>query len=234
MYRSARTPRSSPAFLCAPLNADLIAIGMKVPRIARVVHHRPGRRAARRLQTHHRRPRIRPIQRRVRPAIHFQAGQPVVDETVPKSNVPPTSFAGIPSISTSFAVEFPPRTNSEVTPPACPVCTTSTPGDWRSASTTPTVVASSLSRNQRHRRAGLLHRRRQAGRRHRHLLMHRAGFQHHVLRHLVGRRRRRSPGRSPDRTPPPRSAAQTGPPRSTGSRRSRPRPAMPIATGFGP
>ena len=67
-----------------------------------------------------------------------------VEETVPKSNVPPTSSAGMPSISTWFAVEFPPRTNSDVTPPYCPVCTTSAPADWRSASTMPTAVATSL------------------------------------------------------------------------------------------
>ena len=46
----------------------------------------------------------------------------------------------MPSISTLFAVELPPRTKSEVTPPSCPCCTTSRPGAWRSASTIPICV----------------------------------------------------------------------------------------------
>ena len=64
---------------------------------------------------------------------------------MPKSKAPPTSPAGMPSMSTWLAVELPPRTKSEVTPPAWPVWTAATPGDWRSASTTPTEVARSLS-----------------------------------------------------------------------------------------
>ena len=58
-----------------------------------------------------------------------------VVESEPKSNPPPRSPASTPSTRTLFDVESPPRTNSEVTAPICPDCTTNVPGIMRNSST---------------------------------------------------------------------------------------------------
>jgi len=54
------------------------------------------------------------------PRITSIRSTPVVARS-PKSNPPPISFAGTPSIRTLLKLEFPPRTNNDVPPPLPPV-----------------------------------------------------------------------------------------------------------------
>ena len=60
---------------------------------------------------------------------------PVV-ATFEKSNVPPISLTGTPSNKILLSSELPPRMNSEVTPPRCPLAASEKPGTSRSASVT--------------------------------------------------------------------------------------------------